>query len=53
MSAFDAHRRGEAVRFSRRNVCIVSGQSSRTKVIEVSEVGLEAVQRLATEGEMS
>lgn len=101
MSAFDAHRRGEAVRFSvrlqpraskneiaglqgpslkirvtappveglanqalidflsdslgisRRNVCILSGHSSRTKVVEVSEVGLEAVQRLATEGEIS
>lgn len=96
MSAFDAHRRGEGVRFSvrlqpraskneiaglqgfslrvrvtappveglanqalidflsdslgisRRNVCIVSGHSSRMKVVEVSEVGLEAVQRLAT-----
>ena len=38
---------------SRRNVCIVSGHTSRTKVIEVSEVSLEAVQRLATEGETS
>lgn len=101
MSGFDAHRRGESVRFSvrlqpraskneiaglqgsslkirvtappveglanqalidflseslgtsRRNVCIVSGHSSRTKVVEVSEVGLEAVQRLATEGDIS
>ena len=101
MSSFDAHRRGEAVRFSvrlqpraskneiaglqgsslkvrvtappigglanqalidflseslgvsRRNVCIVSGQSSRTKVVEVSEVGLEAIKRLAAEGENS
>ena len=99
MSDFDAHRRGEAVRFSvrlqpraskneisglqgssikvrvtappvdglanqalidflsdllgvsRRNVCIVSGQSSRTKVVEVGEVDLKAVQRLAAEGE--
>ena len=31
----------------RRNVCIVSGFSSRTKVVEVSEADLEAVQRLA------
>ena len=99
MSGFDAHRRGEAVRFSvrlqprasrneiaglqgsslkirvtappvdglanqalidflsdslgvsRRNVCIVSGQSSRTKVVEVGEVDLKAVQRLAAKGE--
>jgi uncharacterized protein len=98
VSEFDAHRRGEAVRFSvrlqprasrneiaglqgkslkirvtappvegmanqaliellsdslgisRRNVCIVSGLTSRTKVVEVSEVGLDAVQRLATQG---
>lgn len=95
MSGFDAHRRGDAVRFSvrlqpraskneivglqsvslkvrvtappvegmandaliellskaletsRRNVCIVSGHSSRTKVVEISEVDLESVQRLA------
>ena len=95
MSAFDAHRRGEAVRFSvrlqprasrneiaglhgcslkvrvtappvdglanealivllsralgasRRSVCIVSGHSSRTKVVEISEADLESVQRLA------
>jgi uncharacterized protein (TIGR00251 family) len=101
VSDFDAHRRGEAVRFtvrlqprasrneiaglqgsslrirvtappvdglanealidllsdslgvSRRNVCIVTGQSSRTKVVEVSEVNLKAVQRLAAEGEGS
>jgi uncharacterized protein (TIGR00251 family) len=101
VSDFDAHRRGEAVRFtvrlqprasrneiaglqgsslrirvtappvdglandalidflsdslgvSRRNVCIVTGQSSRTKVVEVSEVDLKAVQRLADEGESS
>jgi uncharacterized protein (TIGR00251 family) len=32
---------------SRRNVCIVSGHSSRTKVIEISGVDLESVQRLA------
>ena len=101
MSDFDAHLRGEAVRFSvrlqprasrneivglqgsslrirvtappvdglanealidflsdslgvsRRNVCIVTGQSSRTKVVEVSEVNLKAVQGLAAEGEGS
>lgn len=95
MSGFDAHRRGDAVRFSvrvqpraskneivglqgiwlkvrvtappvegmandalvellstalqitRRNVCIVSGHSSRTKVIEITGVDLESVQRLA------
>jgi uncharacterized protein (TIGR00251 family) len=95
VSGFDAHRRGDAVRFSvrlqpraskneivglqgislkvrvtappvegmandalvellskelqtpRRNVCIVSGNSSRTKVIEISGVDLESVQRLA------
>ncbi len=95
MSDFDAHRRGDAVRFSvrlqpraskneiaglqgvalkvrvtappvdglaneamvellskalktaRRNVCIVSGHSSRTKAVEVREVDLESVQHLA------
>ena len=95
MSDFDAHRRGDAVRFSvrlqpraskneiaglqgsalkvrvtappvdglanealiellsrtlntsRRNVCIVSGHSSRTKLIEISEASLESIQRLA------
>lgn len=95
MSGFDAHHRGDAVRFSvrlqpraskneivglqgislkvrvtapplegmandalvellskelqtpRRNVCIVSGHSSRTKVVEISGVDLESVQRLA------
>jgi uncharacterized protein len=31
----------------RRNVCIVSGFSSRTKIVEISEVNLETVQRLA------
>jgi uncharacterized protein (TIGR00251 family) len=36
-----------ALRISRRNVCIVSGHSSRTKVVEISEVNLEAIQRLA------
>jgi len=95
VSDFDAHRRGDAVRFSvrlqpraskteiaglqgvslkvrvtappvdglanaalidslsaaleipRRNVCIVSGFSSRAKVIEVREVDLDKVLRLA------
>ena len=95
MSAFDAHRRGDAVRFSvrlqpraskneiaglqgsslkvrvtappvdglanealieflskalktsRRNVCIVSGHTSRTSSVEISETDLESVQRLA------
>jgi uncharacterized protein len=95
VSGFDAHHRGDAVRFSvrlqpraskneivglqgislkvrvtapplegmandalvellskelqtpRRNVCIVSGHSSRTKVVEISGVDLESVQRLA------
>jgi len=37
----------------RRNVCIVTGLSSRTKIVEVSEVNLKAVQRLASEGEGS
>jgi uncharacterized protein (TIGR00251 family) len=32
---------------SRRNVCIVSGHSSRTKLIEISEANLESIQRLA------
>jgi uncharacterized protein (TIGR00251 family) len=32
---------------SRRNVCIVSGFSSRAKVIEISGVKLETIQRLA------
>ena len=41
----------DALGVSRRNVCIVSGHTSRTKVVEVSEVTLEAVQSLATEGE--
>jgi uncharacterized protein (TIGR00251 family) len=43
----------DALGISRRNVCIVSGHTSRTKVVEVSEVSLQAVQRLATEGETS
>jgi uncharacterized protein (TIGR00251 family) len=95
VSGFDAHRRGDAVRFSvrlqpraskneitglqgvslrvrvtappvdglanaalidslstalkipRRDVCIVSGLASRTKVVEVREVDLEKILRLA------
>jgi uncharacterized protein (TIGR00251 family) len=37
----------KALHVSRRNVCIVSGASSRTKVIEIRGVILESVQRLA------
>jgi uncharacterized protein len=37
----------KALQTLRRNVCIVSGHSSRTKIIEISEVDLESVQRLA------
>ena len=95
MSDFDAHRRGDAIRFSvrlqpraskneiagvqgvslkvrvtappvdglanealidslsqaltipRRNVCIISGLTSRTKVIEVREIELEKILQLA------
>jgi uncharacterized protein (TIGR00251 family) len=36
-----------ALNTSRRNVCIVSGHTSRTKLIEISEASLESVQRLA------
>ncbi len=36
-----------ALDIPRRNVCIVSGFSSRRKVVEISEVELEAIQRLA------
>jgi uncharacterized protein (TIGR00251 family) len=36
-----------ALHTSRRNVCIVSGHTSRTKLIEISEANLESVQRLA------
>ena len=36
-----------ALKISRRNVCIVSGNSSRTKVIEISGADLESIQRLA------
>ena len=31
---------------ARRNVCIVSGHTSRTKVVEIGGVDLESVQRL-------
>ena len=37
----------ESLKISRRNVCIVSGHSSRNKIVEVRGVELEAVQRLA------
>jgi uncharacterized protein YggU (UPF0235/DUF167 family) len=40
----------DALEISRRNVCIVSGNSSRTKVIEISGVDLESIQRLADKG---
>jgi uncharacterized protein YggU (UPF0235/DUF167 family) len=53
VSGFDAQCRENAVRRSRRNVCIVSCHTSRNKVVEASEVGLEAVQHLATRGESS
>jgi uncharacterized protein len=36
-----------ALKTSRRNVCIVSGSASRTKVVEVKGISLESVQRLA------
>jgi uncharacterized protein (TIGR00251 family) len=37
----------KALKTARRNVCIVSGHSSRTKAVEVREVDLESVQHLA------
>ena len=37
----------QSLKTSRRNVCIVSGYSSRNKIVEVRGVELEAVQRLA------
>jgi len=37
----------ETLKIARRNVCIVSGLSSRTKVVEVSDVSLEAIHGLA------
>ena len=36
------------LKISRRNVCIVSGFASRTKVVEVSEVDVDTIQRLAS-----
>lgn len=36
-----------ALKTSRRNVCIVSGSASRTKVVEVTGISLESVQRMA------
>jgi uncharacterized protein len=36
-----------AVEVARRNVCIVSGFTSRTKVVEISGVDLDTIQRLA------
>ena len=36
-----------ALKISRRNVCIISGNSSRTKVIEISGVDVESIQHLA------
>ena len=33
----------------RRNVCIVSGSASRTKILEVQGVSLESIQRIAEE----
>ena len=35
-----------ALQVPRRNVCIVSGFTSRTKVVEISEVRLETIQSL-------
>ncbi|HET9776103.1 MAG TPA: DUF167 domain-containing protein [Gemmatimonadaceae bacterium] len=37
----------QALEIPRRNVCIVSGFASRTKVVEISEVNLETIQSLA------
>ena len=37
----------ETLKIARRNVCIVSGHSSRTKVIEVSETDLQTIRGLA------
>lgn len=37
----------QALEIPRRNVCIVSGFTSRTKVVEISEVDLETIQGLA------
>jgi len=37
----------ESLKISRRNVCIVSGHSSRNKIVEIRGAELEEVQRLA------
>ena len=37
----------ETLKIARRNVCIVSGLSSRTKVVEVSDTNLETIHGLA------
>jgi uncharacterized protein (TIGR00251 family) len=37
----------QTLQIPRRNVCIVSGHSSRAKIVEISEVKLETIQRLA------
>jgi uncharacterized protein YggU (UPF0235/DUF167 family) len=37
----------ETLGTSRRNVCIVSGLSSRSKIVEVREVDLARIQQLA------
>jgi len=37
----------KALEIPRRNVCIVSGHTSRTKTVEISEVDLASIQRLA------
>jgi len=36
-----------ALKISRRNVCIVSGSASRTKILEVKGISLESIHRLA------
>jgi uncharacterized protein YggU (UPF0235/DUF167 family) len=53
VSVFDARQR-ELIEFlsreldvPRRNVCIVSGLSSRAKLVEASGVEVETIQRLA------
>lgn len=38
-----------ALKISRRNVCIVSGSASRTKILEVKGISLATVQRMAEE----
>jgi uncharacterized protein YggU (UPF0235/DUF167 family) len=37
----------ESLETPRRNVCIVSGLSSRTKIVEIREVDLARIQQLA------